>query len=79
MFPVVELRLPEGVKAIRGTFGLTQVQFASRCGLSRQAVIELEKRPGTPPPASPHQDWKAFWFLRWICAHRHFRTDVLTS
>lgn len=43
-----ELRLPEAIRDVREAEGLTQAEFAERCGLTRLQLLDLEKGRGNP-------------------------------
>lgn len=57
-----ELRFPEAIRDIRHSLGLSQIDFASRFGLTRRQLIELEKGKANPTLETLEKIGRVFGF-----------------
>lgn len=57
-----ELRLPEAVREIRNSLGMTQAVFAEKFGLNRIQVIALEKGRANPTLETLEKIGRVFGF-----------------
>lgn len=57
-----DLRLPEAIRDIRNSLGLTQAEFASKFGLTRLQVIALEKGKANPTLETLQKIGRVFGF-----------------
>lgn len=57
-----ELRFPEAIRDIRHSLGMSQIDFASRFGLTRRQLIELEKGKANPTLETLEKIGRVFGF-----------------
>ncbi|WP_411839803.1 helix-turn-helix transcriptional regulator [Paracoccus sp. ME4] len=57
-----ELRFPEAIRDIRHSLGMTQIDFASRFGLTRRQLIDLEKGKANPTLETLEKIGRVFGF-----------------
>lgn len=57
-----DLRLPEGIRDIRKSIGLTQDKFAEITGLTKRQIAEIETGKGNPTVNSLMKIGKLFGF-----------------
>ena len=57
------LRLPDAIRDIRNSLGLTQAEFGTRFGLTRIQVIALEKGTANPTQETLERIGKPFGFV----------------